>query len=301
MTKHGMAHEDAVEVLEALALDALDAWERDAALTHIAMCSVCREELASLKATAENLAYAVNGQYMSNQGRDRVRKRLMARSGADRLRASGERAAISEPVEPPSFHIMVPNAHEHQALHARKWMNAPGTWVAMAAVLIAMVTGFMLWQTTNELYTLTAAYRVAVAEKGPAVLLDSMKTVLDEKDRMIASLTGPEVAVVSMTSNLPTAPSGMMFWDRAANAWTFVGHNLERPKAGRTYQLWLVTANQKISAGTFTPQNNGNAMVRATYAMPRGALSAVAVTEEPQEGSMQPTTTPFLAGQASTR
>ena len=92
-----------------------------------------------------------------------------------------------------------------------------------------------------------------------------------------------------------------MFWDQSVDAWTFVAHNLPKPKTGRTYQLWLVTATQKISAGTFMPGVNGDAVVRATYALPKDALAAVAVTDEPEAGSAQPTTVPVIVGVKSSR
>ena len=90
-----------------------------------------------------------------------------------------------------------------------------------------------------------------------------------------------------------------MFWDRATNRWTFFVNRLAPAKTGRTYQLWLVTANAKISAGTFTTDSSGRAVVRAEYPLARDALQAVAVTEEPAGGMPQPTGSVILAGAAS--
>jgi hypothetical protein len=43
-------------------------------------------------------------------------------------------------------------------------------------------------------------------------------------------------------------------------------------------------------------------MYQATYALPKDAqLAAVAVTDEPEAGSAQPTTTPVIISVASTR
>jgi anti-sigma-K factor RskA len=53
-----------------------------------------------------------------------------------------------------------------------------------------------------------------------------------------------------------------------------------------------------VSAGTFAATANGSAVVRATYALAPDKLAAIAVTEEPEGGSKQPTTTPFLVGAA---
>ena len=54
--------------------------------------------------------------------------------------------------------------------------------------------------------------------------------------------------------------------------------------AGRTYQLWLVTASEKISAGVFNPSATGDAVHRTRYTLDPGALVAVAVTEERSGG-----------------
>jgi len=50
-----------------------------------------------------------------------------------------------------------------------------------------------------------------------------------------------------------------------------------------------VTAGAKISAGTFAPGINGEAIVRAVYPLSRDSLKAVAVTDEPAGGVAQPT------------
>ena len=66
-----------------------------------------------------------------------------------------------------------------------------------------------------------------------------------------------------------------------------VAHNMPALKPGRTYQLWLVTPDKKISAGTFEPRD-GDAMMRATMPL-ADKLMAIAVTEEPMGGMPQPT------------
>jgi hypothetical protein len=65
--------------------------------------------------------------------------------------------------------------------------------------------------------------------------------------------------------------------------------------------VWLLTSKSKISGGTFAPLPNGEAMVRATYPLPKDALVAVAVTEEPAAGSLQPTAVPFILGTRAAR
>jgi len=110
-------------------------------------------------------------------------------------------------------------------------------------------------------------------------------------------MTGAQVRVVELASTARLAPGARMFWDRLSNRWTLITHDLQPVPAGRTYQLWLVTARaEKISAGTFNTDAQGRAVVQATYALAEADLAAIAITEEPEGGSPQPTGTILVAG-----
>ena len=286
MTISGMTHEEAREALEALALDALDASERSAVVAHVKGCAECHRELAALEAGVAQLSYAVRPEPMSDVQRVRVRGRLLARAAADRSSAS--------PVMPDTDVRRVPAMARSSSRQSM--------WIALAASVVAAASLASLFQVNRERSTLAAAYASAAGDRlASRSSLDSLRAAMADRDRLIANLTGPEVAVVTMASAGPKTPSARMFWDQSVNAWTFVAHNLPKPKAGRTYQLWLVTASQKISAGTFAPGANGEAVVRATYALARDSLAAVAVTDEPEAGSAQPTTAPFIVGMKSAR
>ncbi|MEO7455168.1 MAG: anti-sigma factor [Gemmatimonadaceae bacterium] len=290
---HGMAHEEAHESLEALALDALDAAERAAVMAHVSSCAICREEVTQLRSAAGELSYAVAPIPMSAAQRDRIRARLVGRAAADRGQAH-------ELVPSANARILVPhNAHDIAPIPVpSNWMTSRASWLAFAASVIAVASVTALFQVSRERDVLQDAYRLSSVR---SATLDSLRDAVQDRDELIANLTGPQVAVMTLASSGVRAPSARMFWDQAVNKWTFVAHNLPAPKEGRTYQLWLVTASAKISAGTFTPGARGDAVVRATYALAKDALSAVAVTDEPQSGSPQPTTVPFIVGTAATR
>lgn len=315
---NGLPHEEARNALEALALDALDASERAAVMAHVDSCAVCRYELTALENAAAQLAYAVRPVPMPDAQRDRVRGRLMSRVSGARLEAPREsdvsgRIAHHRPTaeleaeleahgEKP-FHILIPNAgHEPPHRDLVNFSTSRGWWFAAAASLVAAISLVSLYQMTKERDALRSAFQVvAVDRSGSRQQLDSLRNSIATRDRTIANLTGPDVAVMTLTSAGGAAPSARMFWNPSENAWTFVAHNLPKPAPGRAYQLWLMTAKEKISAGMFMPGANGDAMMQATYALPRNALSAVAVTDEPEAGSAQPTTTPVIVGLASAR
>lgn len=315
MTTDGIGHEKAREALEALALDALDGDERVAVLAHVAHCVACQGVLADLQATAAALSYAVSPMPMDATSSRHVRARLLGRASADRpapreVRATPQApaaAVVAEPVFHPSpaYHIMVPRASPaaEAALHPRlEWRDTLAVWIAVAATFVALISVGVAYQMLRQRNALATAYQVAAVERMTGTsAADSLRTTLAERDRMIRNLTGPQVAVVTLASNTARTMSARMFWDQSVDAWTFVGHNFPQPRAGRTYQLWLVSGSSRISAGTFAPTADGDAIVRATYPMKADALSAVAVTEEPSSGSAQPTTTPFLVGARSAR
>jgi hypothetical protein len=297
MTKVTMTHETAKGSLEALALDALDSWERDAVLLHVERCAECTTELAILRTTAASLALVVRPAQMSTATRDRIRARLMTRASADHEEM---RTMSVEPTTTPEYQVLIPTypRAEHKHSLGRNWMTSTSSWIAMAASIIAVASVTSLVQVSSERDTLAARYQTATTDRAAgSTLVDSLDNIIAEKDRMIANLTGAQVAVVSLASSSAPSPNGRMFWDQSVNQWTFVAHNIPRPRSGHAYQIWLVTPSQKISAGMFTPGSNGDVMVRMRYALPKDALSSVAVTEEPADGSAQPTSVPFIAGQ----
>jgi len=292
---NGMTHEQAREALEALALDALDASERDAVMAHVATCATCRSELVALERTANELAYAATPLPMPLAQRDRIRARLMARAGADR--ESREPLAVVPPLRVEAGNVPPAPADVTPLRPYMPVRRAPGpaAWMAMAAGLVAILGVGAFLNASRERAALREALLAARAANGTQLAaLDSLRASLASRERMITNLIGPQVAVMTLASTDPASPTGRMFWDQQHNAWTLVAHRVPMPKAGRTYQMWLVTPTAKISAGTFMPSPDGEVMMQATYALPKDSLAAVAVTDEPMGGSPQPTTAPFL-------
>jgi anti-sigma-K factor RskA len=170
-----------------------------------------------------------------------------------------------------------------------------GWWSVVVVGLVAVASVMTAVAARHDRDQVRGAMRLVVArENARRAELDSLRVAMADRDRLIANLTGPQVAVMSRLSADPRWPSARMFWDRPHDAWTFVAHHLATPQRGHVYQLWLVTPRSRISAGTFVPLVNGDAVVRTTNRLARGALSAVVVTEEPEGGSAQPSTAPFL-------
>jgi hypothetical protein len=274
-----MTHDEAFAALDALALDALDGDERELVVAHVSTCIPCREELASLRATAAHLAYAANPTIgTAGASRQRIRSRLMARAAAEKETVRDRSLVIS----------------------SLAWRRAE--WVAAAASILLVVSVAVLAAMVRDRQVLREALSGQAARLQPLQrTADSLRLAVASRDSMLGAITGRNVAVMTLTKGGANAPFARMFWDKTKNTWTFVAHDMPSLKPGRTYQLWLVTAaGAKISAGTFDPQA-GEAVVRATYALAADSLAAVAVTEEASGGAPQPTSAPIIAVSAGTK
>jgi anti-sigma-K factor RskA len=199
--------------------------------------------------------------------------------------------AVAEVSEPP-VRVMKPS---RSVVNAIAWRRAE--WMAIAAGLLLVVSVAVLASVMRDMQNLRASLTDQIArEQRVATLNDSLRAVSMTKDSVIAGLTGRDVAMMTLTSDGATAPFAHMFWDKTRNTWTLVAHNMPNPKPGMTYQLWLVTPDRKISAGTFQPRG-GEAMMRMTMAL-ENKLMALTVTEEPMGGMPQPTGSMVMASNA---
>lgn len=267
-----LSHNEARQTLPELALDALDGAERDAVLAHVQGCIECRRELQELQSVASAMAESVPLAPMPPEQASAMRARLLDR-------------ALSE----------------NRDIAPRRESRPPTPWLMAAGLLLAASVGGLAWLGAERSSALASAREAQSRLAATDSLLREAESRLAQRDTMIAALTGPSVKVVSLASTNVQDPSARMFWDQATNKWTLVGHNLPQPGAGRTYQLWLITAGERISAGTFRPGQNGEALVQATYALDRDALVAIAVTEEPEGGVPQPTGPIIISGRGEDR
>lgn len=262
-------------MLALAALDALPAGDRAALEAHAATCEECARELAALRDSAASLGASLPARPIPADRSARLRARLVARAAVDR---EGVNSIASRASAPPAL-----------ARPARP------VWLAAAALLLAaMALAYAGTQRGN-------ASRLASDVSRLRDTVASTQRRLAEEQAIVAALTGPGVRVIDASAANARQPYARMFWNQPANQWTFIAYNLPATAPGHTYQLWLVTRDQrKVSAGTFAPSPDGSAIVHASYALAGDSLAAIAVTNEPVGGSPQPTSTPFLVGAPKT-
>jgi anti-sigma-K factor RskA len=173
-------------------------------------------------------------------------------------------------------------------------------WLSAAAVLIVAL----------GLTRYTVALRQQIGDlryqlQDTMLRLDRSERQLDAATRAVsgaqlrmAVLTAPDLARVDLAGQT-AAPraSGRAFWSRTRGL-VFAAAALPPLPPGRTYQLWVVTAQQPISAGLVRPDDTG--AVTAFFATPADIPPpvAMAVTIEPEGGVQAPTGDRYLVGAA---
>jgi hypothetical protein len=284
-----MTHDEAFAELDAVAFDLLDAPERDAVLAHVETCATCRPELDARRAMVADLAFAAPlAADTATGGRARIREHLVSRAQSD----AQSRRLGTPPFLIPTPTTPVPVSESDRAV--LKWPRAE--WMAVAAsVLLALSLGVLALTISDRNELRTALVAQTNSRDEVRHQFDSLATLVTKQDSVIAGLTGRDVTIMTLTSSAAKEPYARMFWDRARHSWTFIAHNMPALKAGRTYQLWLVTTKSKISAGTFSTRNGEGVLIaRAVLSDP---LAGIAVTEEPEGGVVQPTGSIVVASQ----
>jgi anti-sigma-K factor RskA len=253
-----LTHEAAFPELGALALGALTIDEARLVSAHVETCRLCSAELAAMERVVAAMPSKPRDGTIEPRRSAAIRGRLMARAGESGASPTSSR-------------------------------NLAGL-VAIAAALAVIALGLGYYNQYSARREL-----IAGAAKRDSIIA-ALNALVRERDAELAAITGPGVSVVELSSTGLRPPTARMFWDRKTNKWTLFAHGLPLPKAGRTYELWLVTADKKIPAGIFKPADDGSAVVRATYALQPADLKAIAITEEPDGGVSAPTGAVVLAG-----
>lgn len=291
-----------------LALGLLPATEAERLMSIVATSPQLQAELASLRGASTALAHGVPAAPIAADRKAAMRERLMTRAVSVKPEAaeptSATRTPTSTTVTTPTFSATLklepresrstPIIREVQIPARLSLVQRISPFLAIAATAAFGLAVFRLQDILQQRNNAEDALRVATVEA------TRTSAQLAISDSLIAAMSGANVRVVDMVSTKKLAPGAKMFWDRVANRWTMVTHDLPSAGEGRTYQLWLVTArSEKISAGTFNTDARGRAVVQATYALAARDLAAIAITEEPTGGSPQPTGTILVAGAAT--
>jgi anti-sigma-K factor RskA len=162
-------------------------------------------------------------------------------------------------------------------IDARRTMRGPWLPLALAATaLLAVWFGVGRARSERGL----AEARAAVTER---------ERQLAAQQKTLDALLAPDVQLFQMTATGDPDPRVQFFWDRRRNTAILRSARVRALEQDRVYQLWFIQDGKPLPSVTFRPSASGEAMVTDIPVPTEGALSAIAITEEPTGGSPQPT------------
>ena len=261
----------------------LDEGERRALRAHLAAgCPTCAAALAEAEAVLQELPLALDPVAPSPG----LRQRVLARGQASTREASRGEIPRIVPLPP--------------RVEARG-----GAWLrpALAAALAAAAMFFfvalpMRSSVVSRLEQQDARIAELERESEASEAVASQQTVEIEQlraqvaaaRRLARVQSRPETLVVALQGVEDPQGAARIFWDRSAARWYLFASGIVPPGPGRTHQLWFITpSQQKISAGTFVVDENGDASYEVQVPADIGPIAAAAFTDEPSGGSNQPT------------
>jgi anti-sigma-K factor RskA len=263
--------------------------ERAAFEAHLAECDECRAEVRRLRGVADALLLAVPQVDPPAGLRDQVLSAVRASSGAT--------AVLTD--RPPAPLRVGPAAATGELSRPRRAsVGVRSSWLAIAALLLLTAAlgtySVLLRQRLGAVETLLheAVNRLGRTEQQ---LLAANRTAAGVQLRL-AVLTAPDLRQVNLAGQAP-APraAGRGFWSRSRGL-VFAATELPPLPAGRTYQLWYLTASVPVSAGLFRPEPEGT--IAAAFDPPPAGRTptGLAVSLEPDGGVPAPTGAIYLAG-----
>jgi anti-sigma-K factor RskA len=289
------SRDEAFLMLPELALGMLSASEAARVMDFVEKWPELQAELASLRGSAASLGSSAPAAARDPVRAASMRDRLMSRAAGNTATDATGFAEVAAPLVTTPLRLERITPAPQTIIRE---VPARPTLLQSLAPLFAMAAmgGFVVSLVrANDFKLERNAARAAISQTSTSTV--ALEEKIREQQGLINLMSGGGVRVVEMASTSNREPGARMFWNASDGHWMMVTRDLKPVPRGRTYQLWLVTANAaKISAGTFNTDATGRAFVHASYALAETDLAAIAITEEPDGGSPQPTGEILVAG-----
>jgi hypothetical protein len=143
--------------------------------------------------------------------------------------------------------------------------------------------------------TQTATQQIAAAREDAAREIAEARDLAVKAQAISNVLAAPDLVRYNLVGgDATTSYTAQALWSRSSGL-VLSGSRLPAPPDNSTYQVWLMTAADPVSVGTFVPDTGGRVSM-ATTAPPRvPPLAGVSVTLEKSGGSERPTGRTVLA------
>lgn len=178
-------------------------------------------------------------------------------------------------------------------------------WAAVVLAVGAVLAAGFAWQSQRQAQLASsrigeverqsqrvrdaADQQIAASRETAAREMAQARETAARAETIAGVLAAPDLVRYNLVGQ-PPGPfrSGQMLWSRSRGL-VFSGSRLPAPPPNSTYQLWLLTSGEPVSAATFLPDPAGRVTIALDTApsVPRPVLSA-SVTIEPSGGSASP-------------
>jgi anti-sigma-K factor RskA len=210
--------------------------------------------------------------------RDHVKERAL-----NRIAEEAQKTPIEIAVEESTLKEMADRAEKKvlPLVQTRRAESRTARWILIAATALLAFTSAYLFKQNAKL----ASERDYLSHER-----DNLSEELAASRRQVDEIVSPKTKVIAMIGDEAPQANAKVVWDTKAEQWVVYIFDLPAPPSDKDYQLWYVTAKEKINAKVFSTDEQGRAVFKLT--LPPEALAglaATAVTLEPKGGSLQPT------------
>lgn len=182
-----------------------------------------------------------------------------------------------------------PNAPTENSTEPRRSRIPAWIWIVGALlVLLSLLTGLQTRRLQSDLSELQDQLREQRL-RGLALKVEHQR-----HEDVLAILTSPE------TREFRLRPVGrtnitdiLVFWNDEKGLLLIGSRLLPMPRSGRAFQLWIAKKDgTTVNCGVFRPDADGKAGLLVTPKLSSKEAQALWITEEPEQGSAQPSSPP---------
>jgi anti-sigma-K factor RskA len=279
------------EDLALFAMQLLSKEEAAEVAAYVERSPEARRELAEIQGDLALYAHTVDMHTPPTQARERLMKQV----GREKKAVPIDRQPVAEAAPSPGRDDGRSSLSENE----RPEFEQPKRGVAGKVLpWIGWAAAAGLAVSTGNLYREREALRNAITQQ--AGQIDHLTADAAAARQVLDTMTDTTAMRVTLTTKgAPALPQGKATYVANKGSLIFLASNLAPLQPAKTYELWLIPAaagQNPIPAGTFHPDEHGNANVILPQ-LPKGVeAKAFGVTIEDEGGSATPTLPIILVG-----
>jgi hypothetical protein len=281
---------------EDLALFAMQLLGRDEARAvagHVEECPDCRQQLAEIQGDLAVYAHAVDMHSPPALARERLMKQVAREKKMVPIERAPAETAFPNRTEQVFRTGLGSGAYLTEEEPQRSILSKLAPWAGWAVAAGVAVTAWSFYHDRDALQDKL---------KSQASQMDRIGADAAAAKQMLDAMTDPTAKHVTLVKapagSAPPEPQGRATYVSEKGALIFLASNMEPLQPYKVYELWMIPADGRdpIPAGTFHPDERGNASV-IMPPLPKGIeAKAFGVTVEDEGGSQTPTLPIILAG-----